>query len=204
YWPVQYRRGLYPGERLVTYQDVRRTYPRYQLPLATLDWEPATRTVNGGPGWAQAPKPKPLTRAERARRKLKRAERYAVKGWALSGEVAGGRLRRWSLVLLACVGLLLVWRSTRRSRALLLELFARFARRNPRMPEVMPRLTSSFAAYERYTPSARAGAATRGVWRVLWQVALDRRGRAALTLNLVTHGVLSALLWALTWALRSG
>ncbi len=204
YWPEQYRQGLHPGERLVTYADVRREYPRYQLPFGTLGWEPRSRTVNGGPGWAQAPKSKPLTRVERVRRKVKRAERYASKGWELSGEVAGGRLRRWSLVLLSAVGLLLVWRATRRSRALLLRLFARFSRRNPRRPEVMPRPASSFAAHERYTPSARAGAFTRGAWRVLWQVALDRRGRAALALNFVTHGVLSALLWALTWALRSG
>jgi TolA-binding protein len=204
YWPGQYSQGLHPGERLVTYEDVRREYPHYQLPRGTYGWEPATRTVNGGPGWAEAPKPKPLSGTERARRKVKRAEVLAVKGWSLFGEVAGGRLRRWSLALLSLAGFLAFWRATRRSRALLLRLLARFARRTPRTPDVMPRPTSSFAAHEPYTFGARAGAATRGAFEVLRQIALDRRGRAALALNLLTHGVLTALLWTLAWALRSG
>ncbi|HEU4594289.1 MAG TPA: hypothetical protein VFS10_03895, partial [Pyrinomonadaceae bacterium] len=204
YWPEQYKQGFHPGERLVTYADVRREYPRYQLPRGTNGWEPRTRTVNGGPGWAEAPKPKPLTNTERVRGKLKRAERAVVKGWTLYGEVAGGRLRRWSLALLSLGGLLLVWRATRRSRALLFRLLTHFARRAPQRPNVMPRSTSSFAAHEPYTLGARAGAATRGVFDVLWQIVLDRRGRAALALNFLTHGVLTVLLWALAWALRNG
>jgi TolA-binding protein len=204
YWPEQYEQGLHPGECLVTYADIRREYPRYQLPRGTLGWEPRTRTVNGGPAWDKAPKPKPPTREQRVRRKVKRAETLMVKGWELFGEAAGGRLRRWSLVLLSMSGLLFVWRVTRRSRALLVGQLARFARRNPRSPEVMPRPTSSFAAHEPYVLSWRAGAATRGAWHVLRQVLLDRRGRAALALNFLTHGVLTALLWALTWALRAG
>jgi hypothetical protein len=204
YWPEQYGQGLHPGERLVTYADVRREYPTYQLPRGTHGWEPRTRTVNGGPGWAEAPKPKALTKTERVRVKLKRAERAVVKGWTLFGEVAGGRLRRWSRALLSLAGLLLVWRATRRSRALLFRLLARFARRVPRTPDVMPRPASSFAAHEPYTFGARAGAATRGAFGVLWQIVLDRRGRAALALNFLTHGVLTVLLWALAWALRSG
>ncbi len=204
YWPEQYSQGLHPGERLVTYEDVRREYPRYQLPRGTSGWEPSTRTVNGGPGWAEAPRPKTLNGAERVRRKMKRAETIAVDGWSLFGEVAGGRLRRWSLALLSFAALLLVWRATRRSRALLLRLLAHFARKTPRTPNVMPRPTSSFAAHEPYTFGARAGAGVRGAWQVLWQTVLDRRGRAALALNFLTHGVLTVLLWALTWALRSG
>jgi hypothetical protein len=204
YWPEQYKQGLHPGERLVSYADVRREYPRYQLPRGTRGWEPRTRTVNGGPGWAEAPTPKPLTKTERVRGKLKRAERAAVKGWTLFGEVAGGRLRRWSLALLSMTGLLLVWRATRRSRALLFRMLARFARRAPQTPDVMPRPASSFAAHEPYTFGARAGAATRGAFDVLWRIVLDRRGRAALALNFLTHGVLTVLLWALAWALRNG
>ncbi len=118
--------------------------------------------------------------------------------------MAGGRLRRWSLALVSFAGLLLVWRATRRSRALLFRILTHFARKTPRTPTVMPRPASSFAAHEPYTLGARAGAAAGGAAQVLWQIVLDRRGRAALALNFVTHGVLTVLLWALTWALRSG
>jgi TolA-binding protein len=204
YWPEQYKQGMHPGERLVTYADVMREYPGYQLPRGTFGWEPRTRTVNGGPGWAAAPKHAPLTREQRMLRRAKRAEARLVKGWELFGKLAGGSLRRWSLILLSTAGLLLVWRATRRSRALLVGQLARFARRHPRVPEGMPRPASSFSAQESYKLSWRALSATRGAGRVLWQVVLDRRARAALALNFLTHGVLTALLWALTWALRSG
>ncbi len=67
YWRDLYADGGHAGERLVTYRDVKRAYPDYRFPLGTFGWEPATRTVNGGAGWASLPKPKPkLTLSERA------------------------------------------------------------------------------------------------------------------------------------------
>jgi TolA-binding protein len=57
YWRDIYEQGLHAGERMVTYGDVKAAYPKYQLPRATLGWEPSTRTVNGGPGWEAPPKP---------------------------------------------------------------------------------------------------------------------------------------------------
>lgn len=75
YWRGIYGQGLFVGSRLVTYADVRRIYPRYQLPRGTNGWEASTRTVNGGPGWSPPPpKPKPVpkpTRAQRIKRMLK-------------------------------------------------------------------------------------------------------------------------------------
>lgn len=71
YWRSIYGQGLFVGSQLVTYADVKRNYPRYQLPRGTNGWEAATRTVNGGPGWAPPPKPKPLPRLTRTQ-KLKR------------------------------------------------------------------------------------------------------------------------------------
>jgi outer membrane protein assembly factor BamD (BamD/ComL family) len=59
HWRNAYELGLHAGERMVTYGDVETEYPNYQLPRGTIGWEPATRTVNGGPGWNEAPKPKP-------------------------------------------------------------------------------------------------------------------------------------------------
>ena len=51
-WGAFYQRGLFAGSRVVTYADVKGAYPDYQLPRGTYGWEPSTRTVNGGPGWA--------------------------------------------------------------------------------------------------------------------------------------------------------
>jgi TolA-binding protein len=56
YWRDVYSNGSYAGPIKVSYADVRRTYPDYRLPRATLGWEPSTRTVNGGPGWDTQPR----------------------------------------------------------------------------------------------------------------------------------------------------
>ena len=64
YWREIYEFGGHAGDRMVSYRDVKRVYPDYRYPLGTLGWEPSTRTVNGGPGWAALPKPKPRLTAE--------------------------------------------------------------------------------------------------------------------------------------------
>ncbi|HEU4387198.1 MAG TPA: hypothetical protein VFV34_05335 [Blastocatellia bacterium] len=56
YWRNVYSDGNYAGPINVSYADVRRTYPDYRLPRGTFGWEPATRTVNGGPGWDTQPR----------------------------------------------------------------------------------------------------------------------------------------------------
>ena len=75
YWRRLYQNGLHAGEQLVTFREIRSLYPKYQMPRAEQGWEPMTRTVNGGPGWAPPPpKPKPVpkpTRAQRFKRILK-------------------------------------------------------------------------------------------------------------------------------------
>ncbi len=211
YWRDLYEKGMHAGARPISYDDVKRIYPSYQLPRGTNGWQPATRTVNGGPAWVVPPKPKQLTGMERARLKIERAERRAAKGWELFGEVAGGQARRWtlaalrwSLVLLVSAGILLVFRLTRRSRAVLFELLTCAVRRRTPTVEVLPAQASSYGAHEPYLPGARARAASRDVWRGLWQIVLDEKGRAALALNFVTHGLLTALVYALMWAITKG
>lgn len=201
-WRDMYGAGFHAGERMVTYKDLRRAYPNYRLPRGTNGWEPATRTVNGAPAWDAPPPPKPLTGTERARLKLKRAERRAQQAWRLFGEVAGGRARRWSLVLILAAGILCVFRLTRRSRAALIELLARAMRRQTPAIEVLPAPASSFGAREPDTAEAKARAAARDAWRGLRQVVFDEQGRAALALNFITHGLLTALVYALMWAWR--
>lgn len=98
YWRDMYLRGLHAGQRMVTYDDVRRTYPDYQLPRGTYGWEPATRTVNGGAGWDAPPKPQPrLTRSARIKLKLESILRSADEFWKQKG-------RRWLTIWISCVG----------------------------------------------------------------------------------------------------
>ncbi|MGI8565061.1 MAG: tetratricopeptide repeat protein [Pyrinomonadaceae bacterium] len=202
YWPAQYQLGLYPGERLVSYRDVRRAYPSYRLPRGTDGWEPLTRTVNGGPAWDVAPKPPPLTRADQARRRIKRLERHALKGWELIGEISGGRLRRWSLVIFVLLGALFTLRATRRAHRFLYMQLARGTTRQraePSSSSYAP--TSTYAAHLPYTSGTRFYVASRNVVGALWQLAFDKRGRTALALNVVTHCLLSVLVWALARSL---
>jgi outer membrane protein assembly factor BamD (BamD/ComL family) len=117
YWRSIYGQGLFVGSRLVTYADVRRTYPNYQLPRGTNGWEASTRTVNGGPGWAPPPpKPTPLpkpTRAQRIKRMLKRVVAELHTSLQLKMDVAEIRynkfLQRCVDAVLWALGLIGVW-----------------------------------------------------------------------------------------------
>lgn len=57
YWRDIYQEKGHAGARFVSYKDVKVAYPDYRYPLGTIGWEPSTRTVKGGPGWAELPKP---------------------------------------------------------------------------------------------------------------------------------------------------
>jgi outer membrane protein assembly factor BamD (BamD/ComL family) len=210
YWSGQYRDHLYAGERLVGYEDVRRAYPDYALPAGTYGWEPSTRTVNGRAAWPAPPKPKQLTGAERARLRVRRAERRVALAWELYGEVYGGRVRawtvkaaKWSVVGLAACAVLLAFRLTRRARRFLYRRLTRSLRRPARRPRETYARQSSYGAHSQYLwsegPRSAAGRAAAGLFRL----ALHERGRAALALNLFTHGLLTVLLWAVLWAART-
>ncbi|HEY0173514.1 MAG TPA: tetratricopeptide repeat protein, partial [Pyrinomonadaceae bacterium] len=209
YWPGQYKRQLYAGERLVSYEDVRRAYPDYALPAGTYGWEPSTRTVNGHAAWPAPPKPKHLTGAERARLRIKRVERRVALAWGLYGEIYGGRLRawtikaaKWAVVGLAAFAVLSVFRRTRRARRFLYRRLTRALRPPARRPRKTYAQKSSFGAHSEYLwsegPRSAAGRAAAGLFRL----ALHERGRAALALNLFTHGLLTVLLWAVLWAVK--
>ncbi|HYH87531.1 MAG TPA: tetratricopeptide repeat protein [Pyrinomonadaceae bacterium] len=206
YWRDVYDRGLHAGERLVTLGDLRREYPNYRLPHAG-DWKPSTRTVGGEPAWPAPPKARELTGAERVRLKLKRAERWVSQGWSLFGEVGGGRVRRWTLkalrwlvVALVASCLLLVFRLTRRTRRFLYQQLARRRASARAGKTYAPK--SSYAAHLPYAFGASVRAASGEVAQRLFQLATHERGRAALALNLFTHGLLSVLLWAVLWAMK--
>ena len=205
YWRDQYASGLHAGTRVVTLADLRREYPDYRLPSVGR-WKPSTRTVDGRTAWPAPPKPKPLTGVERARVKIKRAELRVSQAWGLFGEVYGGRVRAWTVkglrwTLVALV-VLLVFRRTRRARHFLYKQLARRIRRGHATRAVRGTYThaSSYAAHLPHEPCARLRAAAYDTAHGLLRLALHERGRAALALNLFTHGLLTLLLWSLLWA----
>lgn len=209
YWPGEYGAGLYAGNRLVTYEDVRRTYPNYRMPSGTYGWEPLARTVRGQAAWPAPPKPKPLTGVERARGKIKRAELRVAQVWGLFGEVYGGRVRhwtvkglRWMLAGLVMLLVLLVFRRTHRARHFLYKQLARRIKRGRAARAVRAPYApaSTYAAHLPHKFGARLRAAVYDTAHGLLRLALHERGRAALALNLFTHGLLTLLLWSLLWA----
>ena len=207
YWRQAYGRGLHAGERLVTYGDVLRAYPGYRLPGGTNGWKPSTRTVSGRPAWPAPPKARVMTGTERVRLKVKRVERWVTEAWGMFGEIGGGRVRRWTLkglrwlvVALVASCLLIGFRLTRRTRRFLYRQLAQRRARNRAGETYAPK--SSYAAHLPYTWSASFRGATGEVAHRLFQLVAHERGRAALTLNLTTHDLLSVLLWAVLWAMR--
>ena len=209
YWRTMYdERGLHAGARLVTLEDIRREYPDYRLPDGAGRWEPSTRTVSGRPAWPAPPVRKRLTGVERTRVKIKRAELRVEQAWELFGEVYDGRVRRWTVAGLrwSAVGLVAlfvlgVFRRTRRTRRFLYRQLVRHLRRPPAPPRVYAP-TSSYGAHHEHAPFAGARAAFARTAGGLLRLALHERGRAALALNLFTHGLLTVLLWAVLWAMR--
>jgi hypothetical protein len=133
-----------------------------------------------------------------------------AQAWGLFGEVYGGRVRAWTVAaarwaLVALVGgvVLLVFRRTRRARRF---LYRRLARRRGSPPVRGTREPyapqSSYAAHVTHARGAGLRAAAGQTARDLLRLALHERGRAALALNLFTHGLLTVLLWAVLWAAR--
>ncbi|MET0645959.1 MAG: outer membrane protein assembly factor BamD [Pyrinomonadaceae bacterium] len=207
YWRDVYARGQHAGLRLVTLADLRREYPQYRMPVVG-DWKPSTRTVDGREAWPAPPKPPRLTGVERARVKLRRAELRVEQAWGLFGEVYGGRVRRWtvaafrwSVVGLVALFVLGVFRRTRRARRFLYRRLVRHLRRPP-APRAVYAPTSTYAAHHAHAPLAGLREAAARASGGLLRLALHERGRAALALNLFTHGLLTVLLWAVLWASR--
>ena len=123
YWREIYENGLHAGQRMVTYEDVKATYPGYQLPRGTFGWQPSTRTVNGGPGWAPPPTP-PL--------RLSRKQRLLLMAYQLEDQLKrffAKHARHWLAEALLLAGVLLTWPVAKRDRKTLLTRFYRLRRR---------------------------------------------------------------------------
>ncbi|HEY0385245.1 MAG TPA: outer membrane protein assembly factor BamD [Pyrinomonadaceae bacterium] len=195
YWREIYRTGLHAGDRMVTYPDVRATYPDYQLPRGTYYWEPVTRTFHGGPGWASPPKPQPRpTRRERL-------TRLCEKLWDWLGVFWAEKARRWVLIGLMLPGALFASYFAAQSRRLLRrQIGQRRIRRRP-----LRRWLAAYRAGQlKYHASDEAHALARRIAHQGVRLVLNPRGRLLIGLNLLAHGLLLALLIAVVETLHPG
>lgn len=196
YWRTMYAAGMHAGDRFVTYRDVNIRYPDYQLPRGTYGWEPRTRTVNGGAGWALPPQPRPRpTWRESLRQSVERL-------WDWLGNLWEEKLRRWLAAGLALLGALYASSYAALARRLLRERINR--RRIGRRPLLRLWLKAYRAGQLKDTLGEEAHALGQQMKRQALRLVLKRRGRVLLTLNLLAHAVLVALLAVVVEMLRSG
>jgi TolA-binding protein len=196
YWGGIYGLGLHAGDRLVTYADVRAIYPAYQLPRGTFYWEPVTRTVMGGPGWAAPPPPIPrLTRRERLRLFCEIFRDWLKRFWT-------ERLRHPLTIVLTILGALFASCLAARARKLLRTHLGR--RRVQRRSLLRRWLAAARAGQLKYVAGDEAHALLRAFLHQALRLLLHPRGRLMLALNLLAHALLIALLVSLVETLYPG
>jgi len=218
YWREIYSDGGHAGERMVDYSDVRAAYPKYRLPRGTFGWEPATRTVNGGPGWDSLPKPKP--RASRWSRAARLADSWANQSFKLSNRALTDfeyLLKQGWLAIVAAVGwvahwlwiaamigwLWFLWRRAREARTLMEEALAQCKARpieesgNSHLAVSSNVVSATLDKYLGHDLRDKWLESGREVCYKLRQVAEQQRGRALIALYAATHGLFAVLLMRL-------
>jgi hypothetical protein len=196
YWREIYQNGLHAGERMVTYQDVKATYPNYQLPRGTFGWQPSTRTVKGGPGWQappQPPKPKPrLTK----RARLKILGNSLVDGLTSFWNEKG---RRWSTECVIVLGLWFTLRVAARNRKRLRARLNRQRIAQSRQAVSYPWLDLFWIDHVEPSRREQIKQFLGEKRQEFLELAKDRRSRPVLLRSLVSHSLLSGLVLALIW-----
>jgi outer membrane protein assembly factor BamD (BamD/ComL family) len=197
YWRGIYQAGLHAGKRMVTYEDVKTAYPNYQLPRGTYGWQPASRNVNGGPGFQPPPKP-PVRPTKTAR--VKSIARWLKNSfeefWVQKGE-------RWLTEAIILGLILFVGRVAARSRR---RLRARIARqRLAQAKEVVVYPWLELFWIDHVEPSRREQFKKfLGEKRQEFvDLARDGRSRPVLVKNIVSHAALAGLLISLLWTVGS-
>jgi outer membrane protein assembly factor BamD (BamD/ComL family) len=176
YWREIYQNGLHAGERMVTYAEVKATYPSYQLPRGTYGWQPATRTVSDGPGWAKPPKPLPrLTKRQRLKLIVNDLKNRLTAFWFENG-------KRWLTEILIVLGLVITVRMARRNQR---RLRARIAR-------------------QRIEQAKQARQFLNEKRQEFIRVARDRRTRPVLLRSIVSHLAVTGLVLSLLWTIWFG
>ena len=196
YWREIYQNGLHAGERMVTYQDVKATYPNYQLPRGTFGWQPSTRTVNGGPGWQappQPPKPKPrLTKSAR----LKILGNSLVDGLTSFWNEKG---RRWSTECVIFLGLCFTLRVAARNRKRLRARLTRQRIAQSRQAVSYPWVDLFWIDHVEPSRREQIKQFLGEKRQEFLELAKDPRSRPVLLRSLVSHSLLSGLVLALIW-----
>jgi TolA-binding protein len=197
YWRDVYDAGLHAGQRMVTYADVKAAYPNYQLPRGTYGWQPSTRTVNDGPGWA--PPPKPAPRPSRWARLRSKVEKVVNHGWFLYE-----RVRRWITFMVLLFGVGFTARIAAQNRRLLRPRLMRVRLASPTRT-IDPPWTTLFWK-DRWELGHRRKLkqflSERGI--EFWELARDGGTRPILLRNILSHSFLAVLVVSLFWFLHFG
>ena len=215
YWRQIYAQDGHAGERMVTYNDVRTTYPKYKFPRGTLGWEPSTRTVNGGPGWEPTPKPKP--RPSRLARAAELVNRWMNESFKLFNRVLTGVeliisqvwlgivagvswALHWLWVLAMCGWLHFLWRRSREARSLMRESLAGCKTRPPderSNSNVLLEVTPSVSVLKRFLHQDVRAEWLEAAYDLEYKVRQligDKRGISVVAFYLASHGLFAVLL----------
>ena len=199
YWREMYGAGLHAGKRLVTYTNVRGAYPSYQLPRGTSGWQPSTRTVNDGPGWAAPPKkiPRP-SRAARLKLLLESFINPILVFWNETG-------RRGLSLLTILLAMGFTARIATQNRKLLKPKLLRVRTRNAQEAPVAQQATEMFWTNDPRDELWQRTKRLVGKWLIeFWLLARDANTRPILIKNIMSHSFLFGLIVSLLWTLHYG
>lgn len=214
YWREIYSDGGHAGPRMVTYRDVRSTYPGYKLPRGTFGWEPSTRTVNGGPGWDKLPRAKP--RPSRWARAARLANYWATESCKLFNRVltdievllkqvwlstvaAVNWFFHWLWIVAMCGWLWFLWRRAREARTLMNKALTHCKPRpaEERLnPNSILEVTPSSSVLKRYLNQDIRAKWLEAVYELEYkmrQVVRDKRGVSVTAFYLASHGLFAVL-----------
>jgi TolA-binding protein len=198
YWRMIYQNGLHAGERLVTYADVKTAYPNYQLPQGTYGWQPSTRTVNDGPGWAAPPKPlRRLTKRERLRLAVADFQNRVTTFWTEYG-------KRWATEIVIVLGLVFTVRIAQRNQRRLRTRIARQRVEQANQLVSYPWFELFWIDPERPSRRERLRKFLQGKREEFVALARDRRSRPVLLRSLVSHMAVTGLVMSLLWTIWFG
>jgi len=193
YWRLIYENGLHAGERMVTYADVRARYPNYQLPRGTYGWQPSTRTVNDGPGWAAPPKPpRRLTKGERLRLFLTTVNARLVRLWREDG-------KRWLTEIGIVLGFAFTIPIARRHHRRLRARIFRQRLQHARQVVTYPWFELFWIDPEKPSRREQVRRMIRERRQEMIALLRDRRTRPILLRSIVSHGTVVALGAGLIW-----
>ena len=205
YWRDLYGHKLHAGSRMVTYADVRVTYPKYQLPKGTYGWEPSTRTVNGGPGFAARPKyVPPPTRMARVKMLIESLWGGVWMVWTGLWLFWVEKGRHWLTLLVLLIAIRIAWRLALQNRRLLRPKLTRL-RLGAEKPVVGPAWTTVFSrAQIEFGWREQAQQFLLQRRDEFFELARDRVTRPLLLRNIASHSFLAWLVVNFLWLLHFG